>query len=347
LATQLSEARSQQYAADHAVSDLENRLAGLEGADRCPTCNSILKKGEAAKHLHELKAEVFRLNGEAEAAQELGDDIGEQAAQKQAEVDKAERKARPKFDLTREQASIQMELAKAETIAVRRRDITKVSRDKIAEVKAIRAETNPYTVQITKAEAAIKKHRKTIKTARASLKTKAAERAHLEFWVRGFSPTGLPSFLLDSVMPYLTERANHYLDALADGDIQMGFSTQRELKSAKGEFRDEIDISWIIEGKEGYPPSGGQFKKMEIATDLALMDLAATREGGHLDLLCLDECLDGLDGEGRTRIIQLLQGLRKSRSTIYVISHDPGVAEAFERAAVVVKQDGVARLEAA
>jgi len=347
LATELSEARGVEYAAGAAVSDLEARLAALGGSERCPTCNSPLGKGEAAAHIHEMEGEVFRLNGKAEAAKDRANAIEAAADEKREAADAMERKARAKFELTRERGRVEMAIARAETISTLVKDASEAARLKIAEVKEIKAEANPYETRIAKAVAIVKKHRATIRDARGKLREKATDRAHEEFWVKGFSPAGLPSFLLDSTMPYLTERANHYLDGLADGDIQMGFSTQRELKSAKGEYRDEIDIRWTIEGVEGYPPSGGQFKKMEIATDLALMDLAATREGGHLDLLCLDECLDGLDSEGRSRIIHLLQGLRKSRGTIYVISHDPGVAEAFERALVVTKRDGIARLEAA
>ena len=165
--------------------------------------------------------------------------------------------------------------------------------------------------------------------------------------MRGFSNQGLPSFLLDSVMPFITERANHYLETLSDGDIKVNFSTQREMKSSKGEFKDEIDITWEIEGIEDYPPSGGQLKKMEIATDLALMDLVSTQEKAHVDLLALDEILDGLDDEGRQRIMVLLREIRSKRGSVFVISHESEVAEIFEKAIIVVKKDGVTSLQIA
>jgi DNA repair exonuclease SbcCD ATPase subunit len=175
----------------------------------------------------------------------------------------------------------------------------------------------------------------------------ASEAAMADFWVRGFGPQGLPSFILDSVMPYLTERANHYLETLADGDILMEFTTQRELKSDKGALRDEIAINWTIEGIAGYPPSGGQQRKMEVATDLALMDLAEAREGSGLSLFMADEILDGLDAEGTERVMSLLQDLRARRSTVFVISHASSMHELFERQFTVVKEDGVSRLEIA
>jgi DNA repair exonuclease SbcCD ATPase subunit len=133
---------------------------------------------------------------------------------------------------------------------------------------------------------------------------------------------------------------------LADGDITVAFSTQRELKSSKGEVRDEIEIAWTIEGVEGSTPSGGQGKKIEISVGLALMDLVAAREGTNVDLIALDEVLDGLDREGRARVLQLLQDLRARRSSIFVVSHETDVSEVFEKTITVVKEDGIARLEA-
>jgi DNA repair exonuclease SbcCD ATPase subunit len=170
--------------------------------------------------------------------------------------------------------------------------------------------------------------------------------AYTHFWVRGFSPQGLPSFVLDAVMPFLTDRTNEYLETLADGDITMSVSTQRELKSQKDAVRDEISILWDIEGNQGVAKSGGQRTRMNLAMDLALMDLAASREGIQLDLLMIDEALDGLDKEGTARVVQLLQQLRKRRGSIFVISHSDDVSEAFEHGLVVVREDGVSRVEA-
>jgi DNA repair exonuclease SbcCD ATPase subunit len=146
-------------------------------------------------------------------------------------------------------------------------------------------------------------------------------------------------------MPLLTSRANHYLEILTDGDINVDFSTQREMKSSKGEYKDEICIDWTIEGASGYPPSGGQLKKIEIATDLALMDLAISNNPKTPDILCLDEILDGLDDKGVQRVLLLLQELRKKRSTIFVISHDDRMSEVFEKSIVIKKKKGTSCLE--
>lgn len=170
----------------------------------------------------------------------------------------------------------------------------------------------------------------------------AQDLAHMEFWVKGFSNAGLSSYMMDSVMPALTERANHYLSILADGDITVSFDTQSKLKS--GDTREKLSISWVIEGENDTTPSGGQRKKISIAVDLALMDLVATRERAAVDLLLMDEMLDGLDATGRSRVMSLLGELRQKRSTIVVISHDNTIAELFENTMTVRKMDRKAEL---
>jgi len=226
-------------------------------------------------------------------------------------------------------------------------DLARQAREKAAEARTLKDAPNPYLIDLEAATEKVRKLKRARKKASGAMRTLTEDLAHLEFWARGFGPTGLPSFALDTVMPFLTERANHYLKTLSDGDITINFSTQRELKSTAGELRDEIGITWFIEGIENYPPSGGQWKKMEVATNFALMDLVATREGSHVNILCLDECLDGMDREGRQRVVDLLHKLRSERESIFVISHDSDLSEVFERTLTVIKEDGVSRLERA
>jgi DNA repair exonuclease SbcCD ATPase subunit len=321
-------------------------LVDLNG-EECPTCMGPLTEGTAKKYIEVLKRKAENLN---EAIKRATVKVTRQNNKVLATIGKVrelETLAKTFGRVVDDIREVDREISEASGVKARAKKQADEARAQIAIVRDIKAETNPYSEQVATARKRLKELEAKWSVAKAKLDKLAKLRAHYEFWVRGFSGQGLPSFVLDSVMPYLTNRANHYLETLADGDITMSFRTQRELKSAKGEFRDELDIQWEIEGVAGYPPSGGQFKKMEIATDLALMDLVATREGGHLNILCLDECLDGLDSEGRNRVVQLLHDLRSQRGTIFVISHDPEMAEVFERSVMVTKQGGVATVKEA
>jgi DNA repair exonuclease SbcCD ATPase subunit len=221
----------------------------------------------------------------------------------------------------------------------RRRDAVK------AERKRLKSESNPFRTQIKERRERATKLREDIDGKRAEAEAAQRESDLNAFWVEGFGPGGLPSYLLDSVVPVVAERANRYLEILSDGDLRIQLDTLTTLKG--GAVRDKLSVIPTIEGQEGVAPSGGQLKKMTLACDLALMDLLASREGAAVDLLLLDEVLDGLDAAGRARVMDLLEVLRAQRSTIIVISHDPEIVEKFGKAVTVVKSGGAATVKAA
>jgi DNA repair exonuclease SbcCD ATPase subunit len=75
------------------------------------------------------------------------------------------------------------------------------------------------------------------------------------------------------------------------------------------------------------------------------MDLAA-RELGRPPLLMFDEVLDGLDHEGQERVIRLLHELRGRFGSIFVITHEADISEAFEHVVRVTKaEDGSSTVE--
>lgn len=339
------------------LQTLDAQLHALKGS-KCPTCTTPLAAGTtAAKHKHELADQHTALTAAISALEKQWEKADAEVRAKQGEYDGHSESARQQPHILREIGKAQQEIAaaerereaakaRAEAAAERSQHYVEQAKHHLARAKEWHARENPHAAQLAAAKVKLRELKDARKAHEAKRDAKAMDLAHMEFWSRGFGNQGLPSYVLDSVMPYITERANHYLETLADGDIKLLFSTQRELKSAKGEMRDEISITWEIEGlDDSYPPSGGQLKKMEIATDLALMDLVASREGGSMDLLMMDEVLDGLDPEGRQRVLHLLHELRAKRGSIFVISHDAEVAEIFEKSIIVVKDGGLSSLE--
>lgn len=344
----LASAHTKSVGAAALVSTLEKQRAKLDTDDgTCPLCSGDMSVGGAAEHLAELDAQLAKEKKaltklqEAERVATVGAKAAEELLGKRRKELKVLRVELE--ELPDAQASV----SNAKRAAERAAEQKAQARDALDLVKSVNAEPNPLNEQITRARERIEKATATAEASKKAVKEATYQRAHYEFWVKGYSPSGCPSFALDAVMPLITERANHYLATLADGDITLNFSTQRELKSAKGEFRDEIGIEWEIEGVPGYEPSGGQWKKMEVATNFALMDLASAQEGAKSDILLLDEVFDGLDAEGVDRVGILLQKLRVERSTIMVVSHAPNMQEWFERALMVKKYDGISTVEAA
>jgi DNA repair exonuclease SbcCD ATPase subunit len=322
---------------------LRSQLAG----DHCPLCSSSLQRGEAKRHVKKLDAEVVAARVARDTALRDCKALGVKADHATGVVEAWRVQISTQRGRLKALDELRRSLNVIDATEEQARNMKLEAREALRRVKAIQAEPNPFREQIDAVQARIEAVEKVLAEARKDQERASLERAHFEFWVRGYGPQGLPSFALDSVMPLLTERANHYLEILADGDISLCFSTQRELRSSKGEFRDKISLSWEAEGVTDKAPSGGQWKKMEIACDFALMDLVSRMSEHKSDVLVLDEIFEGLDAEGVDRVGYLLQKLRAEHSSIFVISHAPTMQNFFEKALIVRKSGGVSRLLAA
>jgi DNA repair exonuclease SbcCD ATPase subunit len=331
-----------------ALKAAEAELARL-GDDECPLCTSPLDSGAAGEHHDRLVARRDAETATSERATSALRDAREALSVATAKRDAARRDQREIRRLEGEVARLERELegyeAQQERDEIERGHLIERAVEALKRAKELRSETNPHAESYKADHARVMKLNEQLEELGEERATLEVHAAHVQFWVRGYSNAGLPSYVLDSVMPFISARANHYLETLSDGDITMNFSTQRELKSKRDEVRDEISITVNIEGNEDVTPSSGQRTKMNIATDLALMDLVSTREGGCLDLLMIDEVLDGLDDEGSERVLALLHELRSRRSSIYVISHGSTMAEIFEHGIKVVKDEKVAHVE--
>ncbi len=328
---------------EEALRTRKAELARLRKLDRCPTCRRALKGANAAEYLatldHELDAKALESVGWVANLMELEKDIEKRTA----EIE--ELRALDAGRLNTEIQRLEVDLATIGYVQNTIRQTVAEFKERREDIRRQRVEANPYDEELEVARAKSRKAKDRVSVARGEIERLSKELAHWEFWKKGFSASGLPSFALDAVMPELTERANHYLEMLSDGSISVMFSTQRELTSSKGEYRDEITITWVIEGVKDRNPSGGQWRKIEIATDLALMDLALSQDAGALDFLALDEVLDGgLDAVGRLRLITLLHEARKLKGTIFVVSHDADLAGVFDRSLMVTKRNGVAKV---
>lgn len=292
---------------------------------KCPTCGS---SGETiCAELDALNAEVAaRVQAEAEL-KEKRTQMLEQAKEHKAAIVELKAEVAEEFAWRDKLVNVKAELKSIESA--------------VAAEKTADADLKRLSGERKEAMANLKLlgEQKDLAEAQASL---AAEEAnHWSFWVRGFGNQGIPSFVMDTITPELQEATNQYLGILSDGDITVTIDTESKLKG--GELRDKFSI--LASGPDIMGrPSTGQQKKINIAADLGLMNLAASRERAGIDLLLLDEILDGLDASGKARVVDLLLELRKTRSSIFVISHDPSLAEVFEKVVTVTKEDGVARL---
>ena len=96
------------------------------------------------------------------------------------------------------------------------------------------------------------------------------------------------------------------------------------MRNSKGELREKFSIEVTNDkgAKTFRGLSGGEKRKVRLATALALQDLVATRAVKPIDLFIGDEIDDALDPAGLERLTTILEEKAKDRGTVMVISHN-------------------------
>jgi DNA repair exonuclease SbcCD ATPase subunit len=162
--------------------------------------------------------------------------------------------------------------------------------------------------------------------------------------VKVFGPAGVRAHILDTVTPFLNERTADYLSALSDGAIQATWTTLS--KSASGDLKEKFSIEVTTEkdGDSFAALSGGEKRKVRLATALALQDLVASRASHPIDLWIGDEVDDALDPAGLERLMTILERKARERGTVLVISHND-LADWCDQITTVRKKDGFSTVE--
>ena len=147
------------------------------------------------------------------------------------------------------------------------------------------------------------------------------------------------TYLANSKIEAISSMTNGFLESIGS-DIRISFSGVTTLRS--GKVRDKISITLLRDGVDcgSYGKfSQGERSRCELATILALQKLINTNcEGdGGLDLLVIDEVMDGTDETGLSHIFETLNSLHV---TSLVISHG-AIQENYQPRLVVNKQNGV------
>lgn len=167
----------------------------------------------------------------------------------------------------------------------------------------------------------------------------------LLFWQSAYSNQGIKSFILDDITPFLNERANFYLGKLTSGRIEVVFSTKTKLKSGEEREKFSVDVINKDGGSKYNSNSGGERKRIDLAINMALQDLVANRSSKKINIAIFDEVFDTLDEKGVEGVVELLQEMSNSKSTILVVSHNEALKSYFTNSITMVKTDGYSRIK--
>lgn len=203
----------------------------------------------------------------------------------------------------------------------------------------VKGET-PYNKTIKTLEESIAKLEKDKKERESEHEKYAEQQKIAEAVDELYSRKGIRAHILDTVTPFLNERTAFYLNTLSDGEITATWQTLT--KTAKGDFKEKFSIDvQSVKGANCFAGlSGGEKRKVRVATSMALQDLVASRAKKPIDLYIADEVDHALDASGLERMMSILEEKAKQFGTALVISHN-SLHDWIDNSIVVTKRDGI------
>jgi len=212
--------------------------------------------------------------------------------------------------------------------------------------KAVLTMPNPYGALVESKKATVESLKEKIAELVEKIAAQEERCEDFDAAVKVFGPSGVRARILDTVTPFLNERTSEYLGALSDGNITAVWSTLSRTKA--GDLKEKFAIDVVNEkGAESFAGmSGGEKRKVRLATTLALQDLVSSRATKPISLFIGDEIDDALDTAGLERLMTILERKARERGTVLVISHND-LADWVDNIATVVKSGGVSTVSGA
>lgn len=310
----------------------------------CPTCGRpgethglddykahvTVKLKEKAAELKEIKAKVSELTVSvdemnAEIAAVVMPDVSEISLESQQINETLRKIADLKVKVAKEKAAMDQELKNSED-----------------EMTAV----NPHQSAIEMLIERGKKQKDIYEGYLADLDKKRIDVGVFESVSKVFSPAGVRAHILDTVTPFLNDRTSDYLSALSDGNIQAIWTTLAS--TSKGELREKFNIEVSNDkGAESFMGlSGGEKRKVRLATMLALQDLVASRASKPINIWIGDEVDDALDRSGLERLMVILERKARERGTVLVVSHSD-LRDWIDSVVTVTKSGGQSLIDGA
>jgi len=319
--------------------------AAQEGVVECPKCFQLVTAGHAEKIVAEIAATI----------QELDERIADHIKEENAFVESTTKalntlkgelhEANHRKGLHQSSMDVLVEVSKKVSAA---KELKARLEKQEASLKALqdhtRAEVNPFegVQERIVQEAAEKAQEAALRT--QEIESLKNQQAVYDYWLTGFSPGGIRSFMLEHVTPILNESAAHYSNLLTDGEMSVTFNTQKKLKNGKTVEKFNIVVDQTHGGSSYTASSTGERSRANLVIAFALGDLASMRANKSISFRFLDEPFESVDESGVDAILNLLNEHKKRFDSVFVITHQDHFKSLFTNRLNVVKKGGTTRL---
>ena len=154
-----------------------------------------------------------------------------------------------------------------------------------------------------------------------------------------FSPTGVPAYVLDSLVDTFNEKVQNYVFSLWPNAL---YELQTFKESKSGVVTAKMSDHLVIGGEAVSMGSlsGGELNCLSTAIDLAMLDVFEQYSGAFVSPLILDEPFNNMDAVTRESVVELLQTVATKRLVI-VVDHSAECKSLFDRVIMVTKKNGI------
>lgn len=327
---------------NHERSELARRSAAIDQlVGVCPTCERPITPEAVAAALDVIDQDMQRVS----AAYDVATEEVKEAKRLMAELEEKRDESIAGAEVFVQGAATKIKVFEDNLAAVRavQQEVGRVEAHIEAlqtALEEVRETEAPFARMIEQEEQSIRESFRRIQNLTAQVAACERQIRHLRFWEEGFSNRGIKSLLLESVTPFMNQRASYYTQALSDGEIKIEFSTQTTLKS--GEVREQFSVQVTNEnGADTYAGnSGGEKGRADLAINFVLSDLVASRARKAFPQRFFDEPFEGLDESGVDAVMALLSAMAVDAGSVFVITHQPGMKGLFDGTLTVVKERG-------
>lgn len=140
-------------------------------------------------------------------------------------------------------------------------------------------------------------------------------------------------------LDYIGEQASQILSNVPNmSNSTIYFESCKETKS--GSIKDEVNPIINMDGENEISIktlSGGERTSIDLAVDLALIEMIETKAGKGADFFILDEPFDGLDSVNKTECLDILQNLDTNKKII-IVDHSAELKALVHDIIMVVRQ---------
>jgi len=153
------------------------------------------------------------------------------------------------------------------------------------------------------------------------------------------------NYLFQDALDSIAVKATQILSRIPNmSTATISFEGFKETKA--GAIKDEVTAILTMDGEVDIPVksmSGGERTSIDLAVDLAVIDMIEERAGKGLDIFILDEPFDGLDSICREQCLQILQ-THVSGKRIVIVDHSNETKELVHDRIVVIRDGQESRI---